>query len=146
MRHNATVNIYLDWYGQINIATPDIFTIELEGMGPNGENEVYKIKMPNITVHNIFWGQNMYLDIGGESTITNITRPGLSCTLNYQSRGWTEASYFVVKGVVKLNKESLYNIEGKWNNSIWVKSLNPKDKETPADLVFSKHPTKENSE
>lgn len=94
--------------------------VELEGMGPNGEKELYEIKQPSISVHNLVFGANMYLDIGGESTIVNHSRPGYVAKLTYQKRGWYESSYFVVNGEVKNGDATKFKIEGKWNGSIEI--------------------------
>jgi hypothetical protein len=47
--------------------------------------------------------------------------------LEYHKRGWTGSDAFKVDGqVFKGKKEVAYNIEGRWNDKVYL--INPKDK------------------
>jgi len=52
--------------------------VELEGVGENGETEVYQIMQPMMSVHNLIVGK-FYIDIAGRQTIRNLSREGEVC-------------------------------------------------------------------
>lgn len=91
---NASVQINLYW-GGVSVTPIYNMYVELEGMGANGANEVYEIKIPFITVHNLIFG-TLYMDLAGESIIRNVAREDLVCKLTYTEKGWTEYYHYLV--------------------------------------------------
>eukprot|EP00350_Pseudokeronopsis_sp_OXSARD2_P007191 CAMPEP_0170551834 /NCGR_PEP_ID=MMETSP0211-20121228/9832_1 /TAXON_ID=311385 /ORGANISM="Pseudokeronopsis sp., Strain OXSARD2" /LENGTH=86 /DNA_ID=CAMNT_0010859249 /DNA_START=492 /DNA_END=749 /DNA_ORIENTATION=+ len=86
MYDNARAKLALDWGG---ICVVPIYPMyyELEGMGPDGTTEIYEVRSPNISAHNLVFGE-MYIDVGGESTVENLSRPSQTCKLTYHKKGW----------------------------------------------------------
>lgn len=71
-------------------------------LGPAVNDEKYEIELPTISAHNLIIG-TPYVDLGGPSTIKNMSRPGEVCNLNFNRRGWSESSYFKVDGEIFVN-------------------------------------------
>jgi|LauGreDrversion4_2_1035121.scaffolds.fasta_scaffold245760_3 CRISPR/Cas system CMR-associated protein Cmr3 (group 5 of RAMP superfamily) len=115
-------------------------------MGPKHNGETYEIVLPTISAHNLIIGKP-YLDLGGESTIKNMQRPGEICKLEFHKRGWSESTYYKVDGEIFKNgggkkDQAIYKIDAKWNKSAtltncatgvsevtWTKREYPKDAE-----------------
>ncbi len=109
-------------------------------LGPAQNNERYEIELPTISAHNLIIG-TMYMDLGGTSTIKNLSRPNEICQLEFHTRGWSQSSYYRVDGEIFANggqkKEvPVYRLEGKWNESFWM--INEKTKEK--QVLWTKTP------
>ncbi len=109
-------------------------------LGPAHNNETYEIILPTISAHNLVIG-TPYLDLGGTSTIKNLSKPNEYCNLEFHKRGWSESSYYKVEGEIFNNGNGkkgspVYRIEGKWSESAVL--INEKTKEK--EVLWTKSP------
>jgi hypothetical protein len=96
-----------------------------------------------MSAHNLIIG-TPYIDMSGKSIIKNISShsdspsSGEYCELEFFKRGWTSANAFKVEGAVKNVKgETIYKIEGRWNDKVYVvRKLENGEEER--ELVFEK--------
>ena len=98
-------------------------------------NEKYSIAVPGISAHNIIIG-TPYVDLGGKSTIRNLSKPHEYCELEYHRRGWSQASYFRVDGEIYQGKELVYKIEARWNENATLINMKTGERE----IIWTKNP------
>jgi len=85
-------------------------------------NEYYRWEALKTTVHNVIVGK-IWLDHYGEAEIKNITS-GEKAVLNFTKCGWFSKGWHEVSGnVLDLKGTPVIQIFGKWNESIYAKSI-----------------------
>ncbi|TNY21181.1 hypothetical protein DMC30DRAFT_212636 [Rhodotorula diobovata] len=108
----------------------------LDGVGAkDGE---YDITMPNMYARGILFGK-MVLELGDSSIVRNETT-GLSCDVEFKTKGFFSGSYNAIAGKIKGPKGDVGEISGHWNELMEVSRKGGKGKEvlfdaTKADVV-----------
>ncbi|GAA5840418.1 hypothetical protein JCM9279_007320 [Rhodotorula babjevae] len=108
----------------------------LDGVGAkDGE---YDITMPNMYARGILFGK-MVLELGDSSIVRNETL-GLSCEVEFKTKGFFSGSYNAIAGKIKGPKGDVGEISGHWNELMEVHRKGGKGKEvlfdaTKADVV-----------
>ncbi|GAA5899702.1 hypothetical protein JCM8208_004539 [Rhodotorula glutinis] len=108
----------------------------LDGVGAkDGE---YDITMPNMYARGILFGK-MVLELGDSSIVRNETL-GLSCEVEFKTKGFFSGSYNAIAGKIKGPKGDVGEISGHWNELMEIQRKGGKGKEvlfdaTKADVV-----------
>lgn len=94
----------------------------LDILDSNGEPEKYSLTQPNMYARGILFGK-MRIELGDHMIIKSPTH-GFSIDIEFKTKGFISGTYDAIEGVVKNSKgESLYEITGKWNDTIYIKDL-----------------------
>lgn len=92
-------------------------------------SEHYTINRPSNIAQNIIFG-HLYLDLSGESVAENI-KTGDKCIIKFKPRGWNIKDLGKLEGyVTNSQNEKLYEIKGKWCESIYATDLKTGEKIT----------------
>lgn len=92
-------------------------------------NEHYIINRPTTSAQNIIFG-TFYVDCSGESVTLN-HKTSEKCVFNYRAKGWSDDTYGLLDGFIyNSTGEAIYEIKGKWCESIWMTNLKTGEKET----------------
>lgn len=82
-------------------------------------DETYTVKRPRITLHNYIIG-DMYIWVKGELVVTN-NKFGDVCTVTFRSKGWSSKHDYEINGTVQDGqKNTLYNVVGKWDSHMSI--------------------------
>ena len=103
-------------------------------------DEVFELSPPGLSFHNLIMGQP-YIDIESTAILRDLKKPEKRAVIQFHKRGWTQASYFKLDGVIYSDKDEVaYTFEGKWNDSITLTDV----KTGESEVVWQKKPYPEN--
>jgi hypothetical protein len=104
----------------------------------NLSGEVYRILMPNVYARGILFGR-MVMELGDNSTV-RCEKNDLICELEFRTKGFFSGAYNSIYGKIKREStgEVLYEITGKWSETIYIKDIQTGNKEA----LFSVHNSK----
>lgn len=103
----------------------------------NGKPEKYTLTQPNMYARGILFG-TMRIELG-DHMIIKCPSTGLSIDIEFKTKGFISGTYDAIEGVLKNDKnESLYSIQGKWNDVITIKNLSTGKKEPFFDAKAAK--------
>lgn len=97
-----------------------------EHVDSRGQPEVYELTQPNIYVRNVLVG-TLKLEIGDKAVVT-CPALDMKCVVEFKVKGYIYGTYHEIKGTITHKDEPLYEITGKWNEVIYIKSLKGKGK------------------
>ncbi|GAA6062539.1 hypothetical protein JCM10212_004305 [Sporobolomyces blumeae] len=95
----------------------------------------YDITMPNMYARGILFGK-MVLELGDSSIIRNNTT-GMSCDVDFKTKGFFSGSYNQIAGKIKSPKGEIGEISGHWSDVMEIQRKNTKSKE----VLFDAHHT-----
>ncbi|BGP42036.1 Oxysterol-binding protein OBPa [Rhodotorula kratochvilovae] len=101
----------------------------LDGVG--AQDGEYDITMPNMYARGILFGK-MVLELGDTSIVRNETT-GLSCDVEFKTKGFFSGSYNAIAGKIKGPKGEVGEISGHWNELMEVSRKGGKGKEVLFD-------------
>lgn len=98
------------------------------GEHPNSKGlpETYTLTQPNIYARNVIVG-SLKLEIGDKAKVI-CADTGMECVIEFKMKGYISGTYHEVKGSIMHKGQVLYELSGKWNEIIYIKS--PKGKKT----------------
>jgi len=97
--------------------------VNLTPKNEGGKEEQYSMEAPQVIVGNLIIGES-YTEPQGITIVQNHTT-GEKCSLEFKARGWTSKHNNSCSGVVKdANGKPVYEISGKYTESLVVKNLN----------------------
>lgn len=92
--------------------------------------------MPNMYARGIVVGK-MTLELGDTSTVV-CRNTGMSCDIEFKTKGWISGGYNVVTGHVKSQGKDIGEINGHWHSSMEYKEYATSRKETLFDVATAK--------
>ncbi|GAA6048842.1 hypothetical protein JCM3770_003647 [Rhodotorula araucariae] len=101
----------------------------LDGVG--AQDGEYDITMPNMYARGILFGK-MVLELGDTSIVRNETT-GLSCDVEFKTKGFFSGSYNAIAGKIKGPKGEVGEISGHWNELMELSRKGGKGKEVLFD-------------
>ncbi|CAG8444679.1 11257_t:CDS:2 [Cetraspora pellucida] len=89
----------------------------------NLPGEVYRITMPNFYARGILFGK-MVMELGDKTTI-RCEKNDLLCEMQFQTKGYFTGTYNSIYGKImrESTKECLFEITGKWSDTMYITNL-----------------------
>lgn len=95
----------------------------------------YDITMPNMYARGILFGK-MVLELGDSSIVRN-SQTGMSCDVEFKTKGFFSGSYNSIAGKIKSPKGEIGDISGHWSDVMEIHRKGTKSKE----VLFDAHHT-----
>jgi len=108
--------------------------VRLLGAASDGE---YVITMPNMYARGILFGK-MVLELGDTCTAKN-EKTGLSCDLEFKTKGFFSGIYNALAGRVRHNHSDVGDISGRWDQVMEFKSAKTSQKRILFDVTKNGH-------
>jgi len=104
----------------------------------NRPGEDYLVTYPNIYARGILFG-TMYVELGDTVTI-KCANTNLSCDIEFKVKGFFTGTYNALSGKVRddLNGQVLYNITGKWSETLYIQKPSSQNKDVFFNVATSK--------
>ncbi|KAI8826157.1 uncharacterized protein EV422DRAFT_491688 [Fimicolochytrium jonesii] len=104
--------------------------------------EEYTVTLPNVYARGILFG-SMYLELG-DSVVLKCPKNDLVADIDFQTKGFFTGVYNGVKGRIKRESsgEVIYNIAGKWTDSIQFTKASTSEKKTVFNAATAQIHTK----
>lgn len=85
------------------------------------EDGEYSIRMPNMYARGILFGK-LILELGDTSAVKNV-KTGLSCDVEFKTKGFFSGTYNAIVGKVKTDAGTLGELDGFWSDSVTYKDI-----------------------
>ncbi|CAI4063453.1 hypothetical protein SKDZ_08G0410 [Saccharomyces kudriavzevii ZP591] len=106
----------------------------LDIMDANGKPEKYTLSQPNVYARGILFGK-MRIELGDHMIITG---PNYQVDIEFKTKGFISGTYDAIEGIVKdCNGKDYYQINGKWNDVMYIKDL--REKNAKKTVLFDTH-------
>ncbi|RHZ90248.1 hypothetical protein Glove_2g40 [Diversispora epigaea] len=104
----------------------------------NRPGEVYQIVMPNVYARGILFGR-MVMELG-DNSIVRCEKFDFICELEFRTKGFFTGAYNSIYGKIKQEStgEIIYEITGKWSDTMYIKDLRTGNKEVLFSVQDSK--------
>ncbi|CAI4064460.1 hypothetical protein SUVZ_08G0480 [Saccharomyces uvarum] len=95
----------------------------LDIMDANGKPEKYTLSQPNVYARGILFGK-MRIELGDHMVITG---PNYQVDIEFKTKGFISGTYDAIEGTIKdYSGNEYYQINGKWNDVMYIKDLREK--------------------